>query len=126
MIYHDRKIVFPGDLNATHTLFGGRAMAWIDESAAVFASCQMDCPHLVTAHISNLTFRSPSKTGDVIEIGCEVVSVGRSSLTIRVNMRNKTTHQDIVSVDKMVFVRVDPSTMKPQPISDNAPCKKGE
>ena len=34
MNFNTRKWVKPEDLNANHTLFGGRLLSWIDEEAA--------------------------------------------------------------------------------------------
>lgn len=108
MEYRTRKIVKGGDLNGAGNLFGGRALEWIDEEGAIFAFCQLDYPkNLVTKAMSGIEFLAPGHANDLIEIGCETISFGRTSITIRVSMRNKTTGNLIVNVDKMVFVNLN-------------------
>lgn len=106
------------DLNGAGNFFGGRAMEWIDEEAAIFAFCQLQVSNLVTKAISSIDFKAPAKLGDIIEIGCEVVKFGTTSITIKVSMRNKTTQQEIVTVDAITFVNVDASG-KPAPHGKN-------
>ena len=107
MGFYSRKIIMPAHLNGASTLFGGQALAWIDEEAAVFAACQMGTTSLVTKVMNQIDFKAPAHCGDIIEIGCDVVAVGTTSLTVSCVMRNKTTQQEILSVDKIVFVSVD-------------------
>jgi phosphinothricin acetyltransferase len=45
--------------------------------------------------------------GDIIEIGCELVQFGTTSVTISCEVRNKDTKQTIIKIDKIVFVAVD-------------------
>ena len=95
------------DLNGAGTLFGGRAMEWIDEESAIFAICQIGSPRVVTKYISKIDFKAPAHMGDIIEIGTSLVRVGTSSITICCTLRNKTTKQEIVAVDEIVFVHID-------------------
>ena len=41
MEFRTRKIVMPAHLNGAGNLFGGQALAWIDEEAAVYAACRV-------------------------------------------------------------------------------------
>jgi acyl-CoA thioesterase YciA len=107
MIFRSRKLIMPKHLNAGGSLFGGQALSWIDEEAAIFAACKLGTGNIVTAHVSEINFTSPAKTGNVIEIGVEEVSIGIKSLTLKCVIRNKTTKEDIVTVDKIVFVTLD-------------------
>lgn len=107
MIYKSRKIIKPGDLNPRGTLFGGQVLRWIDEEVAIFAMCQLETSNLVTKLISEINFVSPAYQGDIIEIGVEVVSFGRTSITMSCEVRNKNTEQTIVHIDRIVFVSVD-------------------
>jgi acyl-CoA hydrolase len=50
---------------------------------------------------------SSAKQGDIIEIGIEVSSFGSTSLTLKCDVRNKMTHQTIITVDKIVMVNLD-------------------
>jgi acyl-CoA hydrolase len=107
MIYRTRKLIKPEDLNGRNTLFGGRLMSWIDEECAVYAVCQMQTHGIVTKYISEMNFVAPAYQGDIIEIGVETVSVGRTSLTLRCEVRVKDSKQVIITIERLVFVAVD-------------------
>ncbi|SDJ11842.1 Acyl-CoA hydrolase [Ferrimonas sediminum] len=107
MKYYSRRVVKPEDLNPAQRLFGGRLLAWIDEEAGIFASCQMSSRRLVTKCISEINFVSPGELGDIIEFGLELADQGRTSVTVRCQVRNKLTARVIVSIDKMVFVNLN-------------------
>ncbi len=107
MRYRTRKMVAARDLNSNGTLFGGRVLAWIDEEAFIFVACQLDSPSIVTRSMSEVEFVSTARQGDLIEIGTEVVTIGRTSITVRCAVRNRRTQQIITRVERIVFVRVD-------------------
>lgn len=107
MIFRTRKIIKPEDLNPRGTLFGGQLLKWVDEEAAIFAICQLETNQIVTKLISEIDFVSPAFQGDIIEIGVEVANLGKSSLTLKCVVQNKTTKKEILKVDKMVFVCVN-------------------
>lgn len=104
MKFHTRKWVKPEDLNPNATLFGGRLMQWIDEEAALYAIVQLENQKVVTRFISEISFESAARQGDIIEIGIEIVKFGESSLTLKCVVRNKMTHQVIIQIDKIVMV----------------------
>jgi len=107
MKYYSRHFVKPGDLNPAQRLFGGQLLAWIDEEAAIFAGCQMGTPMVVTKLMSEIDFVSSAFCGDVVEFGFEVVAIGRTSLTIHCEVRNKQTRERIIQVERIVFVALD-------------------
>mgnify|MGYP003535067424 FL=1 len=107
MNYHTRKWIKPEDLNPNHSLFGGRLLEWIDEEAALYDIIQLENTRTVTKYISEINFVSSAKQGDIIEIGIEAVEFGRSSLTLRCEVRNKMTHQKIITIERLVFVALD-------------------
>ena len=107
MNYRTRKLIKPKDLNSHGTLFGGRVLEWIDEEAAIFAICQLDNPNVVTKTMSEINFVSSAKVGDVVELGMELVSMGKTSITFSCDVRNKKTKVSIIKIDKIVFVLLD-------------------
>jgi acyl-CoA hydrolase len=109
MIYKTRKLVKPPDLNPSNTLFGGQLLKWIDEEAAVFAMCKFRSNHVVTKYMSEIDFINPAYSGDIVEIGCEVIGVGGTSLTLRSEVRIKDTETVIIRIEKIVLVHVDNS-----------------
>ena len=113
MKYRTRKLIKPEDLNSRGTLFGGQLLKWIDEEAAIFAMCQLGretdihAPNIVTKVISEVDFKSSAMIGDIIEIGCNLIGFGHTSITLECEVRNKYTKEVIVKIDKIVFVMVD-------------------
>jgi len=107
MKFHTRKWVKPEDLNPNKTLFGGKLLAWIDEEAALYSIIQLENSHVVTKFMSEINFMSSAKQGDIIEIGLEVIKFGNSSLQLKCEVRNKMTHETIITVDKITMVNLD-------------------
>lgn len=107
MRFHTRKWVKPEDLNPNGTLFGGRLLSWIDEEAALYTAIQLENNKVVTKYMSEINFMSSAKTGDIIEIGIEVVKFGKSSLVLNCEVRNKMTRETIITVDNIVLVNLD-------------------
>ncbi|GHE23696.1 acyl-CoA thioesterase [Sphingobacterium griseoflavum] len=108
MNFYTRKWIKPEDLNPNGSLFGGTLLRWIDEEAVIYAIVQLGNPHVVTKYISEINFVSSAKKGDIIEMGIEAVNFGRTSLTMRCVVRNKITRKIILSIDRLVFVNLDP------------------
>jgi acyl-CoA thioesterase YciA len=107
MRFLTRKLVQPSDLNVNGTLFGGRCLAWVDEEAAIYASLETRHKKVVTKSISAINFVAPAYRGDVVEIGVALKKVGKTSVTLEVQVRDLTTQRVIVNIDEMVFVCVD-------------------
>jgi acyl-CoA thioesterase YciA len=105
--FHTRKWVKPEDLNPNNSLFGGRLLQWIDEEAALYAIIQLENRHIVTKFISEINFIASPKQGDIVEIGIVATNFGRTSITMRCEVRNKMNRDLILTIDKMVFVNLD-------------------
>ncbi|NNC23078.1 acyl-CoA thioesterase [Salinisphaera sp. USBA-960] len=109
MNFHTRKWIKPEDLNPNGTLFGGSLLRWIDEESAIYAVIQLDTSALVTKYISEINFLSSAYQGEIIELGITATEFGRTSLTLRCEVRNKITRNLILTIDRIVFVAVDES-----------------
>lgn len=109
MKFHTRKWVKPEDLNPNHSLFGGRLLQWIDEEAVIYAIVQLENPYVVTKFISEINFIKAPQQGDIIEIGILATHFGKTSLTMRCEVRNMLTREPIIMIDKLVFVNLDAS-----------------
>ena len=107
MKFHTRKWVKTEDLNPKRTLFGGKLLAWIDEEAALYSIIQLENSHVVTKFMSEINFMSSAVQGDIVEIGLEVVKFGNTSLILKCEVRNKMTHEKILTVDKITMVNLD-------------------
>ena len=107
MKFHTRKWVKPEDLNPNKSLFGGKLLAWIDEEAALYSVIQLENSHVVTKYMSEINFMASAKQGDIVEIGIDVVKFGTTSLVLRCEVRNKMTHETIITVDNITMVNLD-------------------
>jgi len=99
-----RRWVKPEDLNAHGTLFGGSLLRWIDEEATIYAILQLGNPRAVTKYMSEIDFVSSAVQGDLIELGIHATAFGRTSVTMRAEVRNMITRQRILAIEKIVFV----------------------
>lgn len=106
MKFHTRKWVKPEDLNPNGSLFGGKLLAWIDEEAALYSIVQLENPKVVTKFMSEINFMSAAKQGDIIEIGIEVISFGKSSLNLKCEVRNMMTRETIVTIENITMVNL--------------------
>jgi acyl-CoA hydrolase len=104
--FRTQKWVRPEDLNANGTLFGGSLLKWIDEEATIYAIVQMGNRRVVTKIMSEINFVASAKEGDIIEMGLTATEFGRSSLTMRAEVRNMITRNSILTIDRIVFVNL--------------------
>ena len=114
MRFHTRKWVKPEDLNPNNTLFGGRLLQWIDEEAALYAIIQLDNRKIVTKYMSEIDFINAPKQGDIVEIGIVATKFGRTSLTLKCEVRDKINRIPILTIEKIIFVNLDENN-KPTP-----------
>ena len=102
--FYTRKWVRPEDLNANGTLFGGSLLRWIDEEATIYAIVQLGNYRVVTKFISEIDFEGSAFEGDLIEMGIQATEFGRTSITMRCEVRNMITRHRILSIKRIVFV----------------------
>lgn len=107
--FRTRRWIRPEDLNANGSLFGGSLLRWIDEEAAIYAILQLGNNSVVTKYMSEINFVSSARQGDIIEMGLRATRFGRSSLTMRAEVRNMFTRSRILTIDQIVFVNLDES-----------------
>ena len=126
LIFRTRKMVMDRDLNPAGTLFGGRALEWLDEEAAIFAYCQLGYPaHLVTKAKRAINFMAPAFKGDVVEIGLRTIAVGTTSITLEAVLRNKRSKQDILHLERIVFVNLKDGKPAPHQVTlDSLPTEQ--
>ena len=105
--FRTRKWVKPEDLNAHGTLFGGSLLRWIDEEAAIYAILRLGSQRVVTKYVSEVDFVSSAQLGDLVEMGLAATAVGRTSLTMRAEVRNMITRAPILAIERVVFVHLD-------------------
>tara|TARA_R110000868_G_scaffold304437_30_gene565551 strand:+ start:19077 stop:19448 length:372 start_codon:yes stop_codon:yes gene_type:complete len=123
MQFFSRKLIKPQDLNAHGTLFGGAVLSWIDEEAAIFVLCQLGEGNIVTKFMSEINFVNSAKLGEVIEIGMETVKFGKTSITVKCEVRTKFEKNTIITIDEIVFVHLD-ELGRPQPHNITEPVNE--
>jgi len=117
--FRTRKWVRPEDLNANGTLFGGSLLKWIDEEATIYAIVQLGNRRVVTKLMSEINFLASARQGDIIEMGLIAMRWGRTSLTMRCEVRNMVTRKNILTVDEIIFVSLgDDGRPKPHGYTD--------
>ncbi len=77
--------VFPTDSNPRGNLFGGTLVSWMDKAAG-FAAMRRSRTVVVTAAIEDIAFSVPIVVGDLVEVNARVISVGRTSMRVRVQV----------------------------------------
>jgi acyl-CoA thioesterase YciA len=99
-----QHLVMPRDLNNHGNLFGGMMLAWIDESCAMFVMEKIRYSNIVTVAMDEVLFKSPGKSGDIIEIYAEVSKTGKSSIKVRCTAISKSLHRKELSeiIDCMI------------------------
>ena len=84
-------MVFPDHTNHLGTLFGGTALAWMDK-AAFLAAARYSRRTVVTARSDQVDFKLPIRIGEMVETVGRVVEVGRSSMTVQVELIAEDLH----------------------------------
>ncbi len=113
-----KKICMARDIGIHGNLFGGTLMEWIDEAGAAYATEYCYTPNMVTLRVGELLFKKPVKMGNHIRIYGEVVDLGRTSITIKIEVRKYNLYsadEVVVCITNMTFVRIDDDGM-PTPI----------
>jgi acyl-CoA hydrolase len=79
------EIVFPNDTNPMGILQGGRLMHWMDIASAVCA--QLHAGQIaVTVSVDKVTFKHPSKLGDILTIRAKITRAFTTSMEIYVEV----------------------------------------
>ena len=102
-------IVFPTDLNALGTLFGGRVMEMADILCAIVARRHAE-RYCVTLGIDSVRFLVPARHGDILVFKAAVNRVWRTSMEIGVKVYaddGKTLERKHIVSAYFTFVAVD-------------------
>ena len=88
------KAVLPSITNHHNTLFGGEALAWMDETAFIAATrfCRKT---LVTVSSDRIDFNKAIPAGSLAEIIARVIHVGNTSIKVEVNIFVEDMYQDL-------------------------------
>ncbi len=94
------EMIFPDQANHYGTLFGGNALSMMGKAAFVAATRHARCP-VVMASSEKTEFHVPVQVGQIVELDAHVVRVGRTSMTVRVEV----TAEELLSGARRLAVR---------------------
>ena len=114
-----RIIPMPADTNAHGTIFGGWVMAQVDLAGSVPAYERAQGP-IVTVAVNSVLFKEPVFVGDLVSFYARVLKVGRTSITVDVEVfaqRGRDGRTDAVKVTEaqLTYVAID-AERRPRPI----------
>ena len=122
-----RVTLLPRDTNALGTIFGGKILSLIDQAGAVEGHRQC-AGRLLTVAMHEIEFHEPVFVGDLVSLYTHTVRIGRTSITIKVEVeaerrgsQSRGPQRTVVKVTEaeVVFVQVDENN-RPIPIERGA------
>jgi acyl-CoA thioesterase YciA len=110
-----RVVLQPKDTNKHGTIFGGVILSYIDLAGAVEAS-KITTQRIVTAGMKEVDFKAPVLIGEVVSFYTKTTRVGRTSISVRVDVESTRGHQVVhVTSAELTFVCLDQAG-KPTPV----------
>ena len=114
-----RIIPMPADTNAHGTIFGGWVMAQVDLAGSVPAYERAQGP-IVTVAVNSVLFKEPVFVGDLVSFYARVTKVGRTSITVDVEVyaqRGRVGRSEAVKVTEaqLTYVAID-AQRHPRPV----------
>jgi acyl-CoA thioesterase YciA len=113
-----RVLAMPTDTNAAGDIFGGWIMSQVDIAGSI-AAFRRARGRVVTVAVNSFEFHQPVFVGDLISCYAEVTRIGRTSLSVKVEVfaeRNRQQEECIkVTEATLTFVAVD-EQRKPRPV----------
>jgi acyl-CoA thioesterase YciA len=105
-----RVTMLPRDTNARGTIFGGVILSHIDLAGGIAASRQA-ARNFVTRAMREVEFIAPVYVGDVVSFYASVLRVGKTSVTVRVDVEAERVkepgHPVKVTAAEVIYVAVD-------------------
>ena len=106
-----RIVPMPADTNAHGTIFGGWVMAQVDIAGSIPAWERAAGP-VVTVAVNSFVFKEAVYVGDLVSFYARVLKVGRTSITVDVEVfaqRGREGRANVVKVTEaqLTYVAVD-------------------
>jgi acyl-CoA thioesterase YciA len=105
-----RVVPMPRDANQSGDIFGGWIMAQVDIAGSV-AAVRLARGRVATVAVNSFLFKQPVFIGDLVSLYAEVVRVGRTSITVNVEVyaQRKPEREEVVKVTEatLTYVAVD-------------------
>jgi len=114
-----RVMPMPADANGNGDIFGGWIMAQVDLAGSVLPA-RISRGRVATVAVNEFIFKQPVSMGDLLSFYAKVVRIGRTSITVHVEVeaeRNPADPQLVkVTQANLTFVAIDRDG-KPRPFS---------
>lgn len=111
-----RITLLPRDTNSAGTIFGGVILSYIDMAGAIEAHRRTGMDRFVTVAMREVIFHKPVFVGDLVSFYAETVSIGNTSITIRVIVETERVSTSVeqvrVTEAEVVYVAVDGNRQK--------------
>ena len=92
-----RVVPMPADVNQHGDIFGGWIMAQVDIAGGVVAARRAR-GRVATVAVNSFTFKQPVMVGDLVTFYAEITRVGRTSVTVAVEVYAQRNPDDLVTV----------------------------
>ena len=92
-----RVVPSPADVNPSGDIFGGWVMSQVDIAGAIPATRRAR-GRIATVAVNSFLFKQPISVGDVVSFYAEVVRVGRTSITVDVQVYAERNPADPIVV----------------------------
>jgi acyl-CoA thioesterase YciA len=108
-----KAVMMPRDTNPYGTIFGGVVMSYIDQAGAVGARhairrCGWPDRTIVTVAMNRVEFRRPVFVGDTVSFWTRVLRVGKSSITIHVDVEAERAGEPVqLTQAEVTYVAVE-------------------
>jgi acyl-CoA thioesterase YciA len=112
-----RTIAMPGDANANGDIFGGWLISQMDLGGAILARGTTH-GRVTTVAVDGMSFLRPVNVGDVVTCYAKLISIGRTSMKIAVEVwvqRYADSTLQRVTEGTFTYVAID-ERGKPQPV----------
>jgi acyl-CoA thioesterase YciA len=100
----------PADSNSTGDIFGGWVMSQVDIAGSIPA-IRRARGRVATVAVNSFVFRQPVMIGDVVSFYAEIVKVGRTSITVSVEVYAERNPEKVETVKvteaTLTYVAVD-------------------
>ena len=116
-----RVVPMPSDANYTGDIFGGWIMSQVDIAGSIPA-IELAQGRVATIAVNSFVFRQPVMIGDVVSFYAKIVRVGRTSITVDVEVyARRRALLEVVKVTEatLTYVAVD-DERRPRPVNRDA------
>ena len=117
-----KVVMMPRDTNPYGTIFGGVILSYIDQAGAVGARHEIrrtgwpDQP-VVSVAMNGVEFHLPVFVGDVVSFWTRLVKVGRTSITMHVDVEADRRGETVQLTEaEVIYVAVDLSDDRRRPV----------